>query len=125
MRMVSINIYLFLSCIQTYQVDLKPSGSDMVVTNENKKEYIEYGQYSLFFIIPIIIPIHINPRLFGKFGLTLNFFSPRLQQPGDPVEVCQPGAEADERLPGGISVWPQGGDVASDLFDICFRVWCP
>lgn len=52
MRMVSINIYLFLSCIQTYQVDLKPSGSDMVVTNENKKEYIEYGQYSLFFIIP-------------------------------------------------------------------------
>lgn len=26
---------------QTYQVDLKPSGSDMVVTNENKKEYIE------------------------------------------------------------------------------------
>lgn len=27
--------------MQTYQVDLKPSGSDMVVTNENKKEYIE------------------------------------------------------------------------------------
>lgn len=27
--------------IQTYQVDLKPSGSDMVVTNDNKKEYIE------------------------------------------------------------------------------------
>uniref|UniRef100_A0A8C4H814 HECT-type E3 ubiquitin transferase n=1 Tax=Dicentrarchus labrax TaxID=13489 RepID=A0A8C4H814_DICLA len=26
---------------QTYQVDLKPSGSDMVVTNENKKEYID------------------------------------------------------------------------------------
>lgn len=26
---------------QTYQVDLKPSGSDMVVTNENKNEYIE------------------------------------------------------------------------------------
>lgn len=31
----------FLSHTQTYQVDLKPSGSDMVVTNENKKEYIE------------------------------------------------------------------------------------
>lgn len=41
---------LFSSCIQTYQVDLKPSGSDMVVTNENKKEYIEYGHYSLVFI---------------------------------------------------------------------------
>lgn len=53
------------------------------------------------------------------------FFFSRLQQPGDPVEVCQPGAEADERLPGGISVWPQGGDVASDLFNICFRVWRP
>ncbi|XP_042603902.1 E3 ubiquitin-protein ligase NEDD4-like isoform X3 [Cyprinus carpio] len=26
---------------QTYQVDLKPSGSDMVVTNDNKKEYID------------------------------------------------------------------------------------
>ncbi|XP_058472772.1 E3 ubiquitin-protein ligase NEDD4-like isoform X5 [Solea solea] len=26
---------------QTYQVDLKPSGSDMVVTNNNKKEYID------------------------------------------------------------------------------------
>ncbi|XP_038646513.1 E3 ubiquitin-protein ligase NEDD4-like isoform X9 [Scyliorhinus canicula] len=26
---------------QTYQVDLKPSGSDMVVTNENKREYID------------------------------------------------------------------------------------
>ncbi|XP_072310895.1 E3 ubiquitin-protein ligase NEDD4-like isoform X8 [Eucyclogobius newberryi] len=26
---------------QTYQVDLKPNGSDMVVTNENKKEYID------------------------------------------------------------------------------------
>ncbi|XP_072228722.1 E3 ubiquitin-protein ligase NEDD4-like isoform X2 [Leuresthes tenuis] len=26
---------------QTYQVDLKPSGSDMVVTNENKQEYID------------------------------------------------------------------------------------
>uniref|UniRef100_A0AAY4DF38 HECT-type E3 ubiquitin transferase n=1 Tax=Denticeps clupeoides TaxID=299321 RepID=A0AAY4DF38_9TELE len=26
---------------QTYQVDLKPSGSDMVVTNDNKREYIE------------------------------------------------------------------------------------
>ncbi|XP_076027893.1 E3 ubiquitin-protein ligase NEDD4-like isoform X2 [Genypterus blacodes] len=26
---------------QTYQVDLKPSGSDTVVTNENKKEYID------------------------------------------------------------------------------------
>uniref|UniRef100_A0A674N4P4 E3 ubiquitin-protein ligase n=1 Tax=Takifugu rubripes TaxID=31033 RepID=A0A674N4P4_TAKRU len=26
---------------QTYQVDLKPSGSDMVVTNENKNEYID------------------------------------------------------------------------------------
>ncbi|KAG8010774.1 E3 ubiquitin-protein ligase NEDD4-like [Nibea albiflora] len=26
---------------QTYQVDLKPSGSDLVVTNENKKEYID------------------------------------------------------------------------------------
>uniref|UniRef100_A0A3B4FJ17 E3 ubiquitin-protein ligase n=1 Tax=Pundamilia nyererei TaxID=303518 RepID=A0A3B4FJ17_9CICH len=25
----------------TYQVDLKPSGSDMVVTNDNKKEYID------------------------------------------------------------------------------------
>lgn len=42
---------LFLSCIQTYQVDLKPSGSDMVVTNDNKKEYIEYGHYSLVFIV--------------------------------------------------------------------------
>uniref|UniRef100_A0A3B4WZH6 E3 ubiquitin-protein ligase n=1 Tax=Seriola lalandi dorsalis TaxID=1841481 RepID=A0A3B4WZH6_SERLL len=27
---------------QTYQVDLKPSGSDMVVTNDNKKEYIDH-----------------------------------------------------------------------------------
>uniref|UniRef100_A0A8C6TFV6 E3 ubiquitin-protein ligase n=1 Tax=Neogobius melanostomus TaxID=47308 RepID=A0A8C6TFV6_9GOBI len=26
---------------QTYQVDLKPNGSDMVVTNDNKKEYID------------------------------------------------------------------------------------
>ncbi|XP_069043103.1 E3 ubiquitin-protein ligase NEDD4-like isoform X8 [Lepisosteus oculatus] len=26
---------------QTYQVDLKPSGSEMVVTNDNKKEYID------------------------------------------------------------------------------------
>ncbi|XP_063066704.1 E3 ubiquitin-protein ligase NEDD4-like isoform X8 [Engraulis encrasicolus] len=26
---------------QTYQVDLKPSGGDMVVTNDNKKEYID------------------------------------------------------------------------------------
>ncbi|XP_051892695.1 E3 ubiquitin-protein ligase NEDD4-like isoform X14 [Pristis pectinata] len=26
---------------QTYQVDLKPNGSDMVVTNENKREYID------------------------------------------------------------------------------------
>ncbi|XP_057215681.1 E3 ubiquitin-protein ligase NEDD4-like isoform X8 [Triplophysa rosa] len=26
---------------QTYQVDLKPSGSDLVVTNDNKKEYID------------------------------------------------------------------------------------
>uniref|UniRef100_A0A8C1ZDV6 E3 ubiquitin-protein ligase NEDD4-like n=1 Tax=Cyprinus carpio TaxID=7962 RepID=A0A8C1ZDV6_CYPCA len=26
---------------QTYQVDLKPSGSDMVITNDNKKEYID------------------------------------------------------------------------------------
>ncbi|XP_061071753.1 E3 ubiquitin-protein ligase NEDD4-like isoform X12 [Conger conger] len=26
---------------QTYQVDLKPTGSDMVVTNDNKKEYID------------------------------------------------------------------------------------
>ncbi|XP_036385342.1 E3 ubiquitin-protein ligase NEDD4-like isoform X6 [Megalops cyprinoides] len=26
---------------QTYQVDLKPSGSEMIVTNENKKEYID------------------------------------------------------------------------------------
>ncbi|XP_042191867.1 E3 ubiquitin-protein ligase NEDD4-like isoform X3 [Callorhinchus milii] len=26
---------------QTYQVDLKPNGSEMVVTNENKKEYID------------------------------------------------------------------------------------
>ncbi|TRY98633.1 hypothetical protein DNTS_005882 [Danionella cerebrum] len=26
---------------QTYQVDLKPHGSDMVVTNDNKKEYID------------------------------------------------------------------------------------
>ncbi|XP_061589649.1 E3 ubiquitin-protein ligase NEDD4-like isoform X2 [Cololabis saira] len=26
---------------QTYQVDLKPRGSDMVVTNDNKKEYID------------------------------------------------------------------------------------
>lgn len=35
---------LYIYCVflhQTYQVDLKPSGSDMVVTNENKKEYIE------------------------------------------------------------------------------------
>ncbi|XP_026090186.1 E3 ubiquitin-protein ligase NEDD4-like isoform X4 [Carassius auratus] len=26
---------------QTYQVDLKPSGSEMVITNDNKKEYID------------------------------------------------------------------------------------
>lgn len=31
----------FYLILQTYQVDLKPSGSDMVVTNDNKKEYIE------------------------------------------------------------------------------------
>lgn len=31
-------------------MDLKPSGSDMVVTNDNKKEYIEYGHYSLVFV---------------------------------------------------------------------------
>lgn len=28
--------------IQTYQVDLKPNGSEIMVTNENKREYIEY-----------------------------------------------------------------------------------
>lgn len=38
------HVVLLLYCnlpFQTYQVDLKPSGSDMVVTNENKNEYIE------------------------------------------------------------------------------------
>lgn len=33
--------FFFFFILQTYQVDLKPSGSDMVVTNDNKKEYIE------------------------------------------------------------------------------------
>lgn len=33
--------FFFFLILQTYQVDLKPSGSDMVVTNDNKKEYIE------------------------------------------------------------------------------------
>lgn len=28
--------------LQTYQVDLKPNGSEIMVTNENKREYIEY-----------------------------------------------------------------------------------
>lgn len=28
--------------MQTYQVDLKPNGSEIMVTNENKREYIEY-----------------------------------------------------------------------------------
>lgn len=34
-------VLFIYSPLQTYQVDLKPSGSDMVVTNDNKKEYIE------------------------------------------------------------------------------------
>jgi len=34
-------VVLFLQ-LQTYQVDLKPNGSEIMVTNENKREYIEY-----------------------------------------------------------------------------------
>uniref|UniRef100_A0A8C3XK61 E3 ubiquitin-protein ligase n=1 Tax=Chelydra serpentina TaxID=8475 RepID=A0A8C3XK61_CHESE len=30
---------------QTYQVDLKPNGSEIMVTNENKREYIEYHAF--------------------------------------------------------------------------------
>lgn len=36
-----LSFFFFFLILQTYQVDLKPSGSDMVVTNDNKKEYIE------------------------------------------------------------------------------------
>lgn len=36
-----LSFFFFFFILQTYQVDLKPSGSDMVVTNDNKKEYIE------------------------------------------------------------------------------------
>lgn len=36
-----LSFFFFFYILQTYQVDLKPSGSDMVVTNDNKKEYIE------------------------------------------------------------------------------------
>uniref|UniRef100_A0A8C5W3M4 E3 ubiquitin-protein ligase n=1 Tax=Microcebus murinus TaxID=30608 RepID=A0A8C5W3M4_MICMU len=32
---------------QTYQVDLKPNGSEIMVTNENKREYIEYLVFAM------------------------------------------------------------------------------
>lgn len=35
-------VFCFSFEIQTYQVDLKPNGSEIMVTNENKREYIEY-----------------------------------------------------------------------------------
>ena len=33
----------FLLCIQIEEVDLKPKGKDIPVTEMNKKEYVEYG----------------------------------------------------------------------------------
>lgn len=69
--MLLIFVHSFSSCVQTYQVDLKPSGSDMVVTNENKKEYIEYGHYSLLFIT---LRYQLQIKSLCKFGVALKCF---------------------------------------------------
>lgn len=65
---------------QTYQVDLKPSGSDMVVTNENKNEYIEWDHSHVFNFFG-----HFIEKMRERFCFTI---CPFLWQPGHPVEVC-------------------------------------
>lgn len=68
----------------------------------------------IIFMISLHDVINFKLNHFERFVAALKPFFLRLRQPGDPVEVRQSRAEADERLPGGISSWPQGGDVTSD-----------
>ncbi|MGH0129084.1 UNVERIFIED_CONTAM: hypothetical protein FKN15_069065, partial [Acipenser sinensis] len=66
---------------QTYQVDLKPNGSEMVVTNDNKKEYID---------------LVIQWRFVNRVQKQMNAF---LENSGDRPAITHVGTRGDSTLP--------------------------
>lgn len=72
----------------------------MVVTNENKNEYIEWEHSHISNSLVVSFNQKKKRDIFFKmcpFVLCVSL----LTQPGDPVEVCESGPKADERLFGG------------------------
>ncbi len=74
---------------QTHQHDLKPGGAEIVVTNENKKEYIQWATELLL--------TYRKKNTFHHRGFDANLLF-CVWQSGDAVEVCEQDTEADDCL---------------------------
>uniref|UniRef100_A0A2I3S5H0 E3 ubiquitin-protein ligase n=1 Tax=Pan troglodytes TaxID=9598 RepID=A0A2I3S5H0_PANTR len=61
---------------QTYQVDLKPNGSEIMVTNENKREYIEYVYTYLLPFLSVIENLLVSFQQCKQHSIYKNGYCP-------------------------------------------------